>query len=95
MERGLHDRALDEPLLARILAVTEENLPEATKDRIADAMFALVHFDCLRLRHMRDNIAVTICSIDQTFVVSAYHFLLSSFSLCTGNNYSLTTSKEK
>ena len=95
MERGLHDRALDEPLLARILAVTEENLPEATKDRIADAMFALVHFDCLRLRYMRDNIAVTICSIDQTFVVSAYHFLLSSFSLCTGNNYSLTTSKEK
>ena len=39
-ERCLHDRVVDEPLLARTLAMTEENLPVATKDRIADAMFA-------------------------------------------------------
>ena len=47
-ERGLHDKVVDEPLLARVLAVTEENLPVATKDRTTDAMFALVHFDCFQ-----------------------------------------------
>lgn len=86
-ERGLHDKVVDEPLLARVLAVTEENLPVATKDRTTDAMFALVHFDCFQ---GRDNTTVTICCIEFSIVVPTYLFLLSSFDHCTGNNHKLT-----
>ena len=44
--RGLHERGVvDVALLARSLAVTEENLPAETSDRIPDAMFVFICFE--------------------------------------------------